>query len=107
PELCSKWLPPAFLPIALPHALALPLFDPDIQIDIGGMAHYEPVDPTKPTGTQSRQRPVAGDGLIGGTGAVQDHIDAKVIVTASGGADLVYVADHDRALARRIVDFLM
>ena len=107
PEVLDKWLPPGFLAIDLAHALDLPLFDPDIQIDIDGMAHYEPVDPTKPTGTQSRQRPVAGDGLIGGTGAVRDHIDAKVIVTASGGTDLVYVADHDRALARKIVGFLM
>jgi arylsulfatase A-like enzyme len=107
PEGLDKWLPPGFLAIDLAHALDLPLFDPDTQLDVEGMAHYEPVDPTKPTGTQSRQRPVAGDGLIGGTGTVQDHIDAKVIVTASGGSDLIYVADHDRALAHRIVGFLM
>lgn len=107
PEVRDKWLPPGFLAIDLAHALNLPLFDPDIQIDGGGTAHYEPVDPAKPNEGKIRQRPVLGDGLIGGTGTVQDHIDAKVIVTASGGADLIYVADHDRALARQIVAFLM
>jgi arylsulfatase A-like enzyme len=107
PEVLDKWLPPGFLAIDLAHALDLPLFDPDIQIDVGGTAHYEPVDPSKPTGARTRQRPAAGDGLIGGTGTVQDHIDAKVIVTASGGSDLIYVADHDRALARRIIGFLV
>lgn len=107
PEVLDKWLPPGFLAIDLAHALNLPLFDPDIQLDVGGTAHYEPVDPTKPTGAQSRQRPSAGDGLIGGTGAVQDHIDARVIVTASGGSDLIYIADHDRALAHKIVGFLL
>lgn len=107
PEVLDKWLPPGFLAIDLAHALNLPLFDPDSQIGVGGTAHYEPVDPTKPTGAQSRQRPAAGDGLIGGTGTVQDHIDAKVIVTASGGSDLIYIAHHDRVLARKIVGFLL
>jgi arylsulfatase A-like enzyme len=107
PEVRDGWLPPGFLAIDLAHTLNLPLFDPDIQLDMGGTAHYEPVDPAKPTGALSRQRPVAGDGLIGGTGTVRDHIDAKVIVTASGGSDLIYVADHDRAMARKIVGFLV
>jgi hypothetical protein len=106
PEAPPGWLPPGFLAIDLAHALRLPLFDPDAQVDVAGAAHYEPVDPTKQRTPLSRQHPATGSGLIGGTGAVQDHIDAKVIVTASGGTDLVYIADHDRAMARAIVDFL-
>lgn len=106
PEVPTGWLPPGFLAIDLAHALALPLFDPDTQIVVDGVPRYEPVDPAK-TGSQlSRQHPIAGDGLLGGTGTVQDRIDAKVLVTASGGADLVYVAGHDRAMARRVVAFL-
>jgi len=42
----------------------------------------------------------------GGSGAVQDHIDAKVIVTVSGGTDLIYIAKQDKATARKIVSFL-
>jgi hypothetical protein len=102
----TGWLPPGFLAIDLAHALRLPLFDPDAQVDLAGVAHYEPVDPTKQQTELSRQHPVTGNGLIGGTGAVQDHIDAKVIVSASGGTDLVYVAGHDRVMARKIVEFL-
>jgi Type I phosphodiesterase / nucleotide pyrophosphatase len=106
PEVPTGWLPPGFLAIDLAHALRLPLFDPDAQVDLAGTAHYEPVDPTKQQTELSRQHPTTGNGLIGGTGAVQDRLDAKVIVSASGGTDLVYVAGHDRAMARKIVDFL-
>jgi arylsulfatase A-like enzyme len=102
----TGWLPPGFLAIDLAHALRLPLFDPDAQVELAGVAHYEPVDPTKQQTELSRQHPVTGNGLIGGTGAVQDHIDAKAIVSASGGTDLVYVAGHDRVMARKIVEFL-
>ena len=106
PEVPTGWLPPGFLAIDLAHALRLPLFDPDAQVDLAGIAHYEPVDPTKRQAEPSRQHPATGNGLIGGTGAVQDHLDAKVIVSASGGTDLVYVAGHDRVMARKIVDIL-
>jgi arylsulfatase A-like enzyme len=107
PETPPGWLPPGFLAIDLAHSLGLPLFDPDTQIAVNGTQHYAPVDPGKPGSGDARQHPVAGDGLLGGTGAVQDPIDAKVIVTASGGADLIYVARRDRATVRRIVDFLL
>jgi arylsulfatase A-like enzyme len=106
PEVPVGWLPPGFLAIDLAHALDLPLFDPDVQIPAGGAPHFEPVDPTKPTSQVSRQHPAAGDGLLGGTGAVQDTIDAKVIVTSSGGTDLVYIPGHDRALATKVVAIL-
>ena len=105
-EVPTGWLPPGFLAIDLAHALRLPLFDPDAQVDSAGVAHYEPVDPTKQQTEVSRQHPTTGNGLIGGTGTVQDHLDAKVIVSVSGGTDLVYVAGHDRAMARKIVEFL-
>jgi arylsulfatase A-like enzyme len=106
PEAPPGWLPPGFLAIDLAHALDLPLFDPDTQLTVGGSQRYAPVDPTKPVAAGSLQHPVAGDGLLGGTGAVQDPIDAKVIVTASGGTDLIYVGRRDRATVNRIVEFL-
>jgi arylsulfatase A-like enzyme len=105
-EVPAGWLPPGFLAIDLAHALRLPLFDPDAQVDLAGVAHYEPVDPTKQPTELSRQHPLSGNGLIGGTGAVQDRLDATVMVSASGGTDLVYVAGHDRVMARKIVDIL-
>ncbi|MDB6090413.1 MAG: type phosphodiesterase/nucleotide pyrophosphatase [Gammaproteobacteria bacterium] len=106
PDVVPGWLPPGFLAIDLAHELELPLFDPDSQIHGDGAARYEPVDPTKPPSTVSRQRPALGNGLIGGTGAVQDHPDATIIVATSGGADLIYVPGRERAMVRRIVAFL-
>ena len=111
PEVNPGWLPPGFLAIDLAHLLGLPLFDPDTQIAasssaMGGTLQYGPVDPAKPSSELSRQHPTAGNGLIGGTGAVKDPIDAKVVVTAGGGADLIYVADQDQPTVQKIVEFL-
>src|SRR6201999_447717 len=103
PEVHPGWLPPGFLAIDLAHALNLPLFDPDTR---SAERHYQSIDPTQPNSKASHQRAVTGNGLLGGTGVVQDHPDAKVIVTAGGGTDLIYIPDHDEALARKVVDFL-
>jgi arylsulfatase A-like enzyme len=107
PDVPQGSLPAGFLAIDLAHGLGLPLFDPDTQVMVDGARRYAPVDPTKPSSATSRQHPVAGDALLGGTGAVRDHIDANLIVTASGGADLIYIAGQDRALARKVVHFLV
>ena len=107
-EVNPGWLPPGFLAIDLAHALNLPLFDPDVQVAApnGGTSTYMPVDPAKPNSQSSRQHSSVGNSLLGGTGAVKDAIDAKLVVSVSGGTDLIYIADHDRALARKVVDFL-
>jgi hypothetical protein len=106
-EVVPGFLPPGFLAIDLAHALHLPLFDPDSQVVINGVRRYEPVDPT--IGQQAatvRQRPASGNGLIGGAGAIQDQTDAKAIIAANGGSDLVYVPSHDATIVRQIVAFL-
>jgi arylsulfatase A-like enzyme len=109
PEVNQGWLPPGFLAIDLAHTLGLPLFDPDVQVAPSGSAttpKFQSIDPAKPNSSLTRQHPVQGDALLGGTGAVKDPIDAKVIVTVSGGTDLIYIPGHDRATARKIVEFL-
>ena len=94
------FLPPGFVAIDIAHQLNLPIFDPDSTATVDGQKIYAPVDPT------AGQRPRNGDGLIGGAGAIQAHTDAKVVVAANGGSDLIYVPDHDAATVRQIVDFL-
>jgi hypothetical protein len=42
------------------------------------------------------------NGLIGG-----DKNNPKVVVAANGGSDLIYVPDGDKALAKKVVDFLL
>ncbi len=106
-EVNTGFLPVGFLAIDLAHLLGLPLHDPDNQVVTNNHAAYMPVDPTIPQQTATvRQHPGSGDGLIGGTGAILDQTDAKVIVAANGGSDLIYVPDHDYNTVRKIVSFL-
>jgi len=107
-EVNAGFLPPGFLAIDLAHALGMPLFDPDTQIkNSTGQRLYALVDPTVPQqSANTRQRPNSGNGLIGGSGRILDVTDAKVIVAANGGSDLIYVPDHNKQLVQQIVAFL-
>jgi len=107
-EVNPGFLPPGFLAIDIARHLNLPLYDPDNMItDAGGHRLYEPVDPTIAQQTATvRQHPGSGDGLIGASGAILDNTDAKVIVAANGGSDLVYIPDHNQARLRSVVHFL-
>ena len=106
-EVNSGFLPPGFLAIDLAHHLNLPLFDPDSTITVDGSERYKPVDPTIGQATPEKaQRPISGSGLIGGTGVISTPSDAKLIVAANGGSDLLYLQDRDPELAKDLVDFL-
>jgi len=93
-------LPNGALAIDLAHALNLPLYDPDSQTG-GNPKTYQRVDPSIPAGSDPgtvRQRPVNGNGAIGGTGRISPP-DALVIVTSSS----IYVPSNDKALVSRVV----
>jgi Type I phosphodiesterase / nucleotide pyrophosphatase len=104
-EVPAGFLPPGFVAIDLAHFLHLPLFDPDKVITIDGKKSYKPVKPESPNSDTSEQRPAAGDGLIGGTGALAPA-DAKIVVAANGGSDLVYLPTKDPQLLEKMVQFL-
>jgi arylsulfatase A-like enzyme len=103
-EVNDGFLPPGFLAIDIAHELDLPLFDPELQAaDDRGVRHYVRVDPlVAQPGAAIRQRPTGGAALIGGTGRVGMPIDAAVIVAQTS----IYVPGNDRALVRRITQFL-
>jgi arylsulfatase A-like enzyme len=107
-EVNTGFLPVGFVSIDLAHELQLPLFDPDSQIDgPEGKKIFEPVDPATPRQlTNVRQHPIGGNGLIGGTGRIANQTDAKVVVAANGGSDLIYLPAHDVDMVKRIVAFL-
>ena len=107
-EVNTGFLPVGFLAIDLAHELNLPLFDPDSQIDApDGKKIFEPVNSDIAQQTLTvRQHPVSGNGLLGGTGSILKDTDAKVVVVANGGSDLIYLPVHDPALLKRIADFL-
>jgi len=107
-EVNSGFLPIGFLAIDLAHELRLPLFDPDSQTGgPGGGKMFQPVDPELAAENPAlRQHPVAGNGLIGGTGRIENSTDARVVVAVNGGSDLIYLPAHDSELLKRIVAFL-
>ncbi len=79
-------LPLGFVALDLAHALNVTLLDPDDD--------YKTIAP----GQHTR----LGNGLIGG-----DRKNPKVVVAANGGSDLVYIPDGDKAVAKRVIDFLL
>jgi arylsulfatase A-like enzyme len=107
-EVNAGFLPVGFVSIDIAHELGLPLFDPDSQINgPDGKKAFEPVDPSAaPQSANVRQHPVSGNGLIGGTGRIANETDARVVVAANGGSDLIYVPAHDPVLVKKIVAFL-
>jgi arylsulfatase A-like enzyme len=107
-EVNTGFLPVGFLAIDLAHELRLPLFDPDSPIDgPEGKKVFEPVDPAAtPLLPTVRQHPIAGNGLIGGTGRIAYQTDAKVVVAMNGGSDLIYLPAHDPDMVKRIAAFL-
>ena len=131
----SGFLPPGFLAIDIHQALfpSLPMFDPDATLNISRDAttgqvtggKFVPVDETlrldnpanvvivKDTVTNTfklgrEQHPINGNAIItvDPSGSVLDFNQAKVIVAANGGSDLIYVPDHDPTTVQKIVDFL-
>ncbi len=106
-EVNTGFIPVGFLALDLAHQFNLPLFDPDTVITTNGVRSYTPVVPTIAQATTTiLQHPAAGNGLIGGTGAILNQTDARIVVAANGGSDLIYVPSHDANLVRQIVAFL-
>ena len=108
PEIPHGFLPSGFLAIDLAHALNLPLYDPDTETSDG--SHYVHVDPSGAI-PESRQHPLQGSALIGGSGTVPADAkrapDADVIVAANGGSDLIYVPSRKSALVQHVAEFLL
>ena len=96
------FLPAGFVSIDIAHALGLSLYDPDVTVkDTTGKAiAYTFVDATK------GQRPANGNGLIGASGQILNTPDAKVVVAANGGSDLIYVPDGNVETVKKVVEFL-
>ena len=79
-------LPVGFVALDLAGALQMPLLDPD--------SGYNQI--------AAGEHPRFGNGLIGG-----DRKNPKVVVAANGGSDLIYLPNGDKAMAKRVIDFLL
>jgi hypothetical protein len=98
-DVAAGSLPPGFLAIDLAQLLGLPLYDP-ARIVAG--ADGQPAFARVAAGAH----PLAGHGLIGGSGRATDRPDADVVVAANGGSDLIYLPHGDARLARRLLAYL-
>jgi hypothetical protein len=108
PEVNPGWIPPGFVAIDLANTLKQKLYDPDkITVRDEKSAYKIVLTDSEAPQDGEEERPSTGDGLIGGDGFINDSTDAKVIVAANGGSDLIYLPNHDSARLQQIVDFLV
>ncbi len=95
-------LPYGFLAIDLAVGMQTNLFDPNRPAPEGSPEPYRQV----PLVPDIFQHPVGGSGLLGPDVRNRDGSDARAIVTANGGSDLIYVPDKSPETVRQIVGLL-
>jgi hypothetical protein len=95
-------LPYGFLAIDLAMGMQTNLFDPDRPAPVGSAEPFRQI----PLSPQIFQHPSMGTGLLGPTVRNPDGSDARAIVTANGGSDLIYVPDKNPDTVRQIVSLL-
>jgi arylsulfatase A-like enzyme len=99
----AGFLPPGFVALDLARQLGLPLYDPDTPLGATAF-HRLRLDGD---GELRAEHPAQGNGLLGGAGiSGPGGTDARAIVAANGGVDLVYLPFHDRGLLTSMVEFL-
>jgi arylsulfatase A-like enzyme len=91
-------LPPGFVALDIAAHLKLPLCDPDARA-AHGAAGYAPV--------ADDRHPVLGNGLIAASCAIGAPREARVVVAANGGADLIYVPTGSGPLIADLAAFLL
>ncbi len=96
-------LPSGFLAIDLALGLKTGLFDPDRRAAEGAQLPYARVRLDGDTW----EHPANGNGLLGADVRRPDGADARVIVAANGGSDLIYVPDGSADTVNRVVDLLV
>jgi arylsulfatase A-like enzyme len=101
-------LPYGFLALDLAYDLQLDAYDPDEhqkdsrlykRLRIGSSADAAALD--------TWEHPRLGNALIGPGVRRPDGADARVIVAANGGSDLIYIPDRSPDTLRRVVDRLL
>jgi len=96
-------LPFGFVAIDLAVALGMNLFDPDTHA--AGSALYKKMNIDLASATW--EHPALGNGLIGVDVRTAGGTDARVIVAANGGSDLIYVPDGSATIVERVVTTLL
>jgi len=101
PSIEKGVLPNGFLAMDLAKHFGFSLFDPDIPEIKGSVGNsFRRVDIAK------GEHLSRGNALLGKEVHSSDGSDAKIIVAANGGSDLIYVPSGDKELVKSIVTFL-
>ena len=101
PSVQNGVLPNGFLAMDLAKHFGYSLFDPDIPEPKGsGGNSFRRVDIAK------GEHLLRGNALLGKEVHSSDGSDAKIIVAANGGSDLIYVPNGDKDMVREISKFL-
>lgn len=95
-------LPPGFLAIDLAVGMQTNLYDPDARAAAGSLEPFRQI----PVYPEILQHPMHGNGLLGPDVRNPDGSDARAIVTANGGSDLIYVPDKNPDTVKQIVRLL-
>ena len=100
PDVRAGDLPPGFVAIEVAAHLELPLCDPDeARVGAGGLTEFAQIS--------AGRHPALGNGLIASSCQMETPKQARVVVAANGGADLIYVPDGDRATIADVAAFLL
>jgi hypothetical protein len=94
-------LPTGFLAVDLGIREHLRVFDPAVRATAGSSAYMEVV-----LGGEKSQHPSTGSALLGETVKQIDGSDARLIVAANGGSDLLYVPSKGADIVRATVEIL-
>lgn len=94
-------LPVGFLAVDLAIRAHMRLYDPAVRASAGPSVYAELA-----VGGEHSQHPSGGSALLGDTVRAIDGSDARVIVAANGGSDLLYVPSGDAEVVRNLVDIL-
>ncbi len=96
-------LPAGFLAVDLASSMQMNLFDPDQRAAGTHLPRKLPIDPLQ----NVWEHPAKGNAFIGGEVVRPDGSDARVIVAANGGSDLIYVPDRNPQIVARVVELLL
>jgi predicted AlkP superfamily pyrophosphatase or phosphodiesterase len=101
PTTKQGYLPYGFLALDLARSLGLSLFDPSTYdaASAGGSGPFKKLNISE----DHPEYPQRGSGLLGDAVVKSDGSDAKAIVAANGGSDLIYIPNHDAEMVRKIV----
>jgi len=94
-------LPTGFLALDLAVRMHMRAYDPAVRATAGPSVYAEVT-----VGGDKAQHPSNGSALLGETVKHIDGTDAKLVVAANGGSDMIYVPSNDAALVQQTVDVL-